>query len=134
VFADFPVREVFRGSPAAPVLATPEARMFRTELRRHAATGPNFAGFYTFARWGCGAGCVMGAIIDVRTGQVWFPKFRVEDFVDASGKVALHHSSGFRLDSELVVAEGVINEQGAGTAYFRWHAGAFQLIRFDRLR
>ena len=58
VFADFPVRDAFRGRPAAPVLATPEARRFRTELRRQAADGPNFAGFYTFARWGCGAGCV----------------------------------------------------------------------------
>jgi len=134
MFRDFLVSEVFRDRPAVPVLATPDARRFRTELTRQAAAGPNFAGFYTFARWGCGAGCVTGAIIDSRTGQVWFPKFRVEDSIDASGKVALHHGSSFQLDSELVIAEGVINERGAGTAYFRWREGKMQLILFDRLQ
>jgi hypothetical protein len=133
-FGDFPVREVFRGTPAVPILATPEARKFRTELTRQAAQGPNFAGFYTFARWGCGAGCVTGAIIDARTGQVWFPSFRVEDLITAPGKITLHHGVGAELDSELVIAEGVINEQGAGTAYFRWHDNALKLIRFDRLK
>jgi len=133
-FGDFPVREVFRGTPAVPILATPEARRFRTVLTRQAAGGPNFAGSYTLARWGCGAGCVSTAIIDARTGQVWFPNLRVEDLITAQGKVTLHHGVGSELDSELVIAEGVINEQGAGTAYFRWHDNALKLIRFDRLK
>lgn len=133
-FGDFPVREVFRGTPAAPLLATPEARRFRTQLSRQAATGPNFAGFYTFARWGCGAGCVTGAIIDARTGQVWFPGFHVQDFMTASGKVALHHGWGFQLDSDLVIAEGLMNERDAGTAYWRWRDGELKLIRFDKLK
>ena len=41
-YGDFPVRGVFRGSPAVPILASSEARRFRTELRRQAASGPNF--------------------------------------------------------------------------------------------
>ena len=69
---DYPVTDIFRGKPSAPVLSTKEARMFRTELRRQAARGPNFAGHYTLALWGCGAGCANGAVIDARSGQVWF--------------------------------------------------------------
>src|SRR4051794_28941990 len=57
-FADYPVANIFRETPKPPVLASRMARAFRTELRRQAASGPNFAGHYTLARWGCGAGCV----------------------------------------------------------------------------
>ena len=69
---DYSVTEVFHGTPAAPVLGTKEARQFRTELRRQAAYGPNFAGHFTLLRWGCGAGCVAVAVIDAIWGEVWF--------------------------------------------------------------
>jgi hypothetical protein len=49
---DYPATDIFRGTPARLVLATKDARMFRTELRRQAARGPNFAGHYTLALWG----------------------------------------------------------------------------------
>lgn len=131
-FDDYPVRDIYRGKPASPALSTSEARRFRTELRRQAAFGPNLAGHFTFARWGCGAGCVMVAIIDARTGQVWFPNFRLEDAVTSAGRIALDHSTEFRLDSELIIAIGLVNERDAGTSYFRWHDGALSLIRFDK--
>ena len=131
-FDDYPATEIFRGKPAAPVLSTSEARKFRTELRRQAAEGPNFAGHFTFARWGCGAGCVTGAIVDAKTGRVWFPSFQVEDLVTSAGHVAVHHSTDFQLASELVVATGTINEGDAGTAYFRWREGTLTLVRFDK--
>jgi hypothetical protein len=130
-FVDYPAVEAFRGEPLSPVLASSEARRFRTELSRQSATGPNFAGHFTFARWGCGAGCVTGAIIDAVTGQVWFPKFVIEDVID-HGRIVLDHSTDFQLDSELVVAAGAVNDQGAGTAYFRWHENALTLIRFEK--
>ena len=50
-FEDFRVTQVFRGRPVPPVLDTPKARAFRTELRRQAASGPNFAGHFTVALW-----------------------------------------------------------------------------------
>ena len=133
-FEDYPVRGIFRGTPTPPALTTVEARRFRTELHRQAASGPNFAGHFTFARWSCGAGCVTGAIIDARTGHVWFPKFRVEDAVASSGRIAVHHATDFHVDSELVVATGVVNDQRPGTAYFRWHEGMLSLIRFEEHR
>ena len=131
-FGDYPAGEVFRGKPASPVLDTRAARLFRTELRRQAASGPNFAAHFMLARWGCGAGCVSTAIIDSRNGRVWFPDLRVEDAV-VQGDIA-DHSTDFEIDSELIVARGSVNALGAGTAYFRWHQGVLSLIRFDKYR
>lgn len=39
----------------------------------------------------------MGAIIEARKGQVWFPNFRVEDAITSHGRVAVDHSMEFRL-------------------------------------
>ena len=74
----------------------------------------------------------MGAIIDARTGEVWFPKFRVEDAFTSDGRTAVHHSTDFQIGSELLVVTGVVNERDTGTAYFRWHNGVLSLIRFDK--
>jgi hypothetical protein len=43
-FEDFPVKEIFKGTPAKPVLTTPHQRLFRTRIRDAAANGANFAG------------------------------------------------------------------------------------------
>ena len=37
------------------------------------AEGPDFAGHYKVVTWGCGAGCVQFAIVNVQTGDVHFP-------------------------------------------------------------
>ena len=38
-FEDYPVTETFMGTPAAPILASPEQRMFRTRIRNGALKG-----------------------------------------------------------------------------------------------
>ena len=123
---DYPASDIFRGTPAAPVLATKEARMFRTELRRQAALGPKFAGHYTLALWGCGAGCANGAVIDARSGEVWFIPFSWDDEWK-DGQIICAHGSTFDISSELLVVE----RGQAGKHYFRWHNGKFSLVYFD---
>jgi len=49
------------------------ARMFRTNLRNAAKRGVNFAGHFVLTGWGCGTGCLTWAVIDGRTGRVFFP-------------------------------------------------------------
>ena len=73
-FEDYPVRETFRGTPVPPVLSTRAARNYRTELRRQAPTGPNFAGHFTIASWKCGC-CNVVAVIDAISGEVRFAPF-----------------------------------------------------------
>ena len=125
---DYPVTDSFQGKPAAPVLSTKDARMFRTQLRRQAALGPNFAGHYTLALWGCGAGCANGAVIDARSGQVWFVPFYFED-VWEGGHIVCGHGSSFEIVSELLIIEGRVNPGGkSGRHYFRWHNGRFTLV------
>ena len=127
-FTDYPAVKDFQGKPAPPVLSTPKARMMRTQLRQQAATGPNFAGHFTLARWGCGAGCVSWAIIDARTGKVWFAPFQVWDATTPDDPELGQHSIDFKIFSELIVANGALNGEGAGTYYYRWHDGSLTLL------
>jgi hypothetical protein len=69
-FAKYPARH-YKGKLAAPRLITPTQREFRTVIRRGAVKGPNFAGHYTVAEWGCGSNCVVYAVIDAITGFVY---------------------------------------------------------------
>ena len=47
---------------------------YRTRLHEAAQQRPDFAGHYVLALWGCGAECLMGAAVDVRSGRVtWLP-------------------------------------------------------------
>jgi hypothetical protein len=73
-FAEYPVLGEFQG-PAAPLNIESHslARRFRPMSRKGATEGPNFAGHYTIASWGCGSGCVQFAIIDARNGRVFLP-------------------------------------------------------------
>ena len=67
----FPAEREFAGEPAAINFgANTDAQAFRTLLTRAASTGPNFAGAYTVATWGCGTSCQMSAIIDASTGAI----------------------------------------------------------------
>ena len=128
-FKDYPVKKVFRGPIAAPVLTTAMARMFRTQLRNSVKYGPNFAGHYTLARWGCGAGCSAVAVIDAISGQVWFAPFSLEDVLLKEG-VYCHRSAEFEVDSELFIATGNVNGK-VGTHYFRWRQSRFTPLLFE---
>src|SRR5262245_60406906 len=76
-FGEYHVSETFSGKPTAPILKTANERRFRTMIREGAAKGPNFAGHYTIADWGCGAGCVSIAVVDAKDGRVYPGPFQV---------------------------------------------------------
>src|SRR5215217_5907367 len=71
-FENYPVREDFRGKIAPVKLTSSAARMYRTMLRGSAKQGVNFAGHYIIVTWGCGSDCHSFAIIDAKTGNVYF--------------------------------------------------------------
>jgi hypothetical protein len=96
-FEDFPARVTFHGTPAPVDLdSDPGARSFQTVLRAWAGSGPNFAGAFTLATWGCGTQCKSLALVDARTGRVFFPNF------DSDGL-----GFSYRLDSELLIVDPV---------------------------
>jgi hypothetical protein len=129
-FEDFPITEKFKGEPAPVKIVGSNARMFRTMLRRKAAQGPNFAGHYTVATRGCGSDCKGLAIVDARTGEIYYvPKtlsilrapFQEEESIQ------------FRLDSRLLIVAGTRlddrNDNGEGKYFYEWKSNRFRLLR-----
>lgn len=105
-FKDYAATDYYQGKTVSPII-TKDDRTFRTRLREGAKEKPNFAGRYILTAWGCGALCLMGAVIDARTGKIyWLPHstccWRVGD--DNFNPIE------FRINSRLVVFSGLRNE------------------------
>ncbi|MBA5608575.1 hypothetical protein H3H36_24840 [Duganella sp. FT3S] len=112
-FARYQVTQHYAGPMAKPVLTTRQDKAFQRQLRRAAHGQPNFAGHYRVVTFGCGASCVMGAMIDAKTGRiVWLP------FTVRCGSDANKPPVDFRSDSALLVINGMRNEAGDGTHYY----------------
>lgn len=73
-FKEYPA-DVYAGKPAPLNLRSNRlARTYRSSIREQLnERGINFAGHYTIAVMGCGAGCSITAIVDARTGVAYFP-------------------------------------------------------------
>lgn len=107
-FSDYPVTNIFSGKNAPVILSSNEDRMYRTTLREAAKEKPDFAGHYKFAIAGCGTECAIAAVINLRTGKVyWFPETiscgfspKVDDLVGES-------QIKYRLDSKLLMTCGL---------------------------
>jgi hypothetical protein len=126
-FEDFPVSEIFSGKPAVPKIVGSRARMFRTMLRMNAKQGPNFAGHYALATWGCGSGCKALAIIDAQTGQV---RFQPSIIYILRVPFQAEESLQFRLDSRLLIVVGARNGEAVERKYFyEWASDRLRLIR-----
>ncbi len=72
-FSDYPAANNWRGPIPRLKLKTTSERMFRTQLLNASKQASDFAGHYRFAGWGCGSVCGAGAIVDLRTGDVYPP-------------------------------------------------------------
>lgn len=133
-FKDYPVSEKFSGKPARPKLSSANARMFRTQLRRQSGDGPNFAGHYAIALWGCGSGCVEMAIIDLKTGDVFFPP-QVERVGVNSDRE--EEPLDYRTNSRLLIVTGWREASGRdgveGKFFYEWKDNRLRLIRKAKL-
>jgi hypothetical protein len=135
LFADYPAVENYSGKPAAPMLQTAAQRKFRTMIREGAAKGPNFAGRYTIADWGCGAGCVSIAVIDAKDGKVYDGPFQVLSWAmfTYEGKYKSNTPEfaplNFQKGSRLLIARGCPEETNCASYFYEWAAPKFKLIR-----
>ncbi|HEX8650281.1 MAG TPA: hypothetical protein VF708_05540 [Pyrinomonadaceae bacterium] len=126
-FEDYPVKENFRGKSAPVKLTSRRARTFRTMLRENAGKEVNFAGHYIAATWGCGSSCWSFAIIDARTGQVYF----IPSLLNVGGfGYSEEDLIQFHKDSRLLIVVGVPNDEGyVGRYYYVWKNNRLKLIR-----
>jgi len=139
-FDSFPISRAFHGTPAAPVLRTAGQHLFRTQIREAAKGGPNFAGHYTIADWGCGTSCESVVVIDAETGAVYEGPFgRLPDAVlyygenllydrDANGNY-IYDDLSYRLNSRLLIARGCPNFKNCAAYFYEWTGSEFKLLR-----
>ena len=139
-FGDFPAPRTFHGVPATPTLRTAGQRLFRTRIREAARKGPNFAGHYTIAEWGCGTSCVSVAVVDAETGAVYEGPFgQLPTAVlsygealrydrDAKGEY-LYEELSYRLDSRLLIARGCPNYANCAAYFYEWTGSQFKFLR-----
>jgi len=95
-FDDSPVLQSDAILSSVDLSSHPDALNFRTRLEYSLNEPVNFAGHYILTSWGCGTMCQMIALIDVLTGDVFFPP----DFVSSYG-------SCFKPNSNLVILNPV---------------------------
>lgn len=125
-FKDYPATEKFTGKNA-PVIIGKNEKMFRTRLREAAREKPNFAGRYILTVWGCGAECLMGVVIDAKTGRVYWWNFTVCCWEDADEDF---NPIEFRANSRLLVFSGLRNEKGEkGAHFYKFENGRFIFIK-----
>ena len=112
-----------------------DARTYRARLTEALRGGVNFAGRYIIAGWGCGTGCTNAAVIDGRSGKIYWP----EEFhnVDASyGDGYSDIQLDFRKNSRMLIIHGrpgTSNESGpsgpTGDYYFEWRGDRFRRLK-----
>jgi hypothetical protein len=130
-FADYPAPRRER-TWAAPVLASREARLYRNTLGAEVANGPNFAGDYTLAAWGCGHDCTTAAIVAARNGRVFFPPQLRRIGTDRvgtwdGGRALRYRGLRFCRASRLLA---LVGRSGGheGVTYFEWTGTALREI------
>ena len=70
----------------------PRGLQFKTVISNAYKKGPNFAGHYVVAEWGCGTGCQNHVIADTKTGKI----------IDA--EIMSANGVEYKIDSRLFIA------------------------------
>jgi hypothetical protein len=131
-FEDFRISKRYPGKPVPPKIKFSGARMFKTRIREGAKEGPNFAGYCTIVTWGCGSGCISFAVVDARTGQIYFhPEISsITTGMDQEDKLQ------YRLNSRLLIVTGRIRDEEGhhkdGRYYYEWERNQFRMLQAAR--
>ena len=115
----------------------PDVSTFRTRLTEGLRIGVNFAGHFVVVGWGCGTGCISGAIIDARTGNVFWPEQFNALGVWYDGQEYAEEPVAFRKNSRMLVITGVPGqasddtpEKPSGAYYYEWKNNRLRQIKF----
>ncbi len=75
-FADYPATEVTSERVKSIDFSShPEAKTYKTHLGEAEGKSANFAGHYVVVSWGCGVSCQTVALVEVKSGKVFFAPF-----------------------------------------------------------
>lgn len=152
-FKDYPAGETFTGVPVTPKLATPLEQSYSEQIRdgvekgygvfrdSKEQKGPNFAGNLIVIQWGCGAPCMRMAIVDARTGDLYYPPISFNGsgtrsfdlpLLTIGDSVPQNPEVQFRLNSNLMIIKATPNQSGRHPSYayyFLWRQNRWTLLR-----
>jgi hypothetical protein len=140
-FADYPVFRWFGKIAPLNQRSHPLARKYRTLIREQMKeAGVNFAGHFTLASVGCGAGCSITAIIDAHTGRAFFPNELlgwtgiVGDYDPPEGEEPWTYRPGSTLLRAIgrpnIGKAGEERHGASGIYYYEWNNNRFRLVKF----
>ncbi|WP_448952127.1 hypothetical protein [Labrys neptuniae] len=126
-FKDFPAGDIYSGRHAKPVFSSKETSAYKARFNSAARKPPNFGGHYVIDEWGCGSGCKMGGIVELKTGKTFIlPTVSTEAGDFEKGQVGEY---AYSKDSNLLIAKGHLNDDGPyGVFYFQMTPNGLQQI------
>jgi hypothetical protein len=128
-FDQYAVSDIFKGKPAAPKLIRPADKLFRTRIREGAAAGPNFAGHFTIAEWGCGSACVSVAVVNAKTGDVYDGPFGILGYGQSFEYADRNEEPlSYKLDSRLLKVRGCGEDRDCAEFFYEWTGNEFKLV------
>lgn len=130
-FQDYPAQS-YSGRVQSPDLTShPDARTYRTRLRNAAKGGVNFSGDHILATWGCGGQCLMGAVINARSGYVQFLPGTICCWLEAGEDI---NPIDFERGSDLLILTGMVDEEEPlARFYYDFSGRDFRLIKKEVL-
>ena len=140
-YSQFPARVEAKSAVRINLKSHPEAKHYRTNLRNALANSDvNFAGKYILVSWGCGSGCSQGAIIDTRTGNVFFPN-ELQGVYAGGLTLGEHDMLEFKKNSFLLLIYGYsgsgFNPETPthhGIYYYQWTGKVLKLLKFVKVK
>jgi hypothetical protein len=150
-FEDYRIKDVFAGTIAAPIISASidqrDAEAIRDGVDKgwgvfhgfEERKGPNFAGRFILIHWGCGTTCMEMAVVDAKSGDVYFPPITDEGinvqscflpFLTYPDDGSRSPILQYRLDSKLFIIK--CNDgptELSYTFYFLWEKNRWTLLR-----
>jgi hypothetical protein len=138
-FGRYPVRVERPRARSIDFKHSPGASGFRTRLSEGLRRGVNFAGHYVVVGWGCGTGCISGAIVDARDGRVYWPE---QLHSMATGTVDggyVDDPVAYKTNSRLFIINGIPGQRDddapgkpQGLYYYEWRGNRLHQVKFSR--
>ena len=125
-FWEYPVNSIYKNKVGTVKISGRDQYLYRTRIKSLKGRTPDFAGHYVIDLWGCGTECLMGVIVDARTGRAHFLPFTIccwEHYEDRNFRPVR-----YQLKSRMIIFEGSRNEQGKGVYYYEWKNNQLKLI------
>lgn len=135
-FAMYKVKVGNKTSKQPNLASHKTARTYRTNLRNAAKAGVNFAGHFVVATWGCGTGCTSSAIIDARTGKVFFPAIFQGVGAGFCELSEYAETLDYKPDSRLLILSGFKGsaqnaaDNQCGIYYLEWTGASFRQVKY----